>query len=181
MSAAEAEFGRVGFDKARLEDIAQRAQITRPSLLYYFPSKEALYAAVVRRAFFRLGEVQAEAMASEGPFLLRLERVIAQFLGFLSAQPALAPLVLREIVDGQGPGQALLLAGIQPILVQLEDFVRAEAGDAIPPGFPVRETVLHLAAGSLVRAAAGSLGRALWGEVDSTAEIARALFVTREA
>jgi AcrR family transcriptional regulator len=174
--SAEAEFGRVGYDAARLEDIAQRAQITRPSLLYYFNSKEALYAAVVRRTFLRLGVAQTEAIAEGGSFFQRLDRVIDTFLRFLRENPALAPLILREALDGKGPGKELLLAGVGPVLSQLEDFVRAEAGDKLPPGFPLREVVMHLGTGSLVRAAAGALGPVLWGEADSTRAIARALF-----
>ena len=51
LSAAEQEFGSKGFDRARLADIANIAGISRPSLLYHYNSKDALYAAVFDRPF----------------------------------------------------------------------------------------------------------------------------------
>ena len=38
LQAAETEFGRKGFERTRLEDIAETAGIRRPSLLYHFKS-----------------------------------------------------------------------------------------------------------------------------------------------
>ncbi|MBC8069692.1 MAG: helix-turn-helix transcriptional regulator, partial [Deltaproteobacteria bacterium] len=39
LEAARAEFAAVGFAQAKLADIAARAGITRPSLLYHFGTK----------------------------------------------------------------------------------------------------------------------------------------------
>ncbi len=55
LGAAEREFALRGFAAARLEDIAERSGITRPSLLHHYASKEALYSAVVKRSFGDLG------------------------------------------------------------------------------------------------------------------------------
>jgi len=49
LEAARGEFALHGYS-ARLQDIAQRAGLTHPTLLYHFGSKERLYAAVIEEA-----------------------------------------------------------------------------------------------------------------------------------
>src|ERR687896_772663 len=59
---ARAEFARSGFARARLQDIAGRAGLSHPTLLYHFGSKEGLYAAVIEQA----GSDWAEAASGAG-------------------------------------------------------------------------------------------------------------------
>src|SRR3954449_5698465 len=51
LEAARGEFALHGYS-ARLQDIAERAGLTHPTLLYHFGSKERLYAAVIEQAMF---------------------------------------------------------------------------------------------------------------------------------
>ena len=48
LSAATGIFSRYGFRGATLDQIAERAEMSKPNLLYYFSSKEELYLAVLR-------------------------------------------------------------------------------------------------------------------------------------
>ncbi len=48
LSAATEIFSRYGFRGATLDQIAERAGMSKPNLLYYFSSKEELYLAVLR-------------------------------------------------------------------------------------------------------------------------------------
>ncbi len=49
ITAAAALYGEVGYHGASLREIAKRVGITHAGLLYYFPTKEALLAAVLER------------------------------------------------------------------------------------------------------------------------------------
>ena len=49
LSAALDPFSQFGFHGTRLEQIAELAGVSKTNLLYYFPSKEALYIAVLRQ------------------------------------------------------------------------------------------------------------------------------------
>lgn len=180
LAAAAREFARAGFHAGRLEDIAAQAGITRASLLYHWGSKEALHAAVVHAAFARLGEALALAMQTEGEFGARLDALIDAFLGFLSTNPEVAPLILREVLDHGGPGHRLLAQEVAPVLSQVERFVRAAGRGRVRARLPVRAVLMQVAASALLRAAAGELGPALWGPMDRTRELARRLVLEEE-
>ncbi len=48
IDAAEAVFSDCGFDRAKLEDVARRAGVSKGTLYLYFDSKEALFRAMIR-------------------------------------------------------------------------------------------------------------------------------------
>ena len=179
LDAAEQQFARAGLGATRLEDSAAAAGIRRPSLLYHYPSKDELYAAVVRRSFARLGAALMAAMSRQVEFPERVDGVVDTYAQFLADNPAPAFIVVRELLDGDGPGHAILLAAVVPLLDVLERFVRVEGHGLIRKDVPVRAAILQTASGILLRSAAGSLRVPLWGPDDSTdhaRQLARLLF-----
>jgi len=176
--AAELAFAAVGYAAAKLADIATRAGIQRPSLLYHFGSKEALYAQTIERSFARLRDTLVASMTAHGDFVTRLERTVAHYVEFLDAEPQLARLVLRELLDGHGPGRQILLRQVVPLLDVLECFVREHGAGVVRPDVPVRAAVLQVGSDALLRAAAGpSLRRPLWGASDHSKTLARLLLL----
>ena len=179
LDAAEQHFARAGLGATRLEDIAAAAGIRRPSLLYHYPSKDELYAAVVRRSFARLGAALMAAMARQVSFPERLDGVVDTYAQFLADNPAPAFIVVRELLDGDGPGHDILLASVVPLLDVLERFVRVEGHGVIRQGLPVRAAILQNASGIILRSAAGSLRAPLWGPGDDTVHSAHARQLAR--
>lgn len=74
VSAAAAVYGEAGYHGASLREIAKRAGITHAGLLYHFPTKEALLAAVLER---RDAEDAVREQLSAPPGLEVLRRFIA--------------------------------------------------------------------------------------------------------
>ena len=67
LEAAMAVFGRNGFAQTRMDDIAQEAGLAKATLYLYFPSKEALIAAILE-TYFADGLDELRAMsAARGP------------------------------------------------------------------------------------------------------------------
>lgn len=174
LEAAERAFAIGGYEGARLADIALEVGIRRPSLLHHYPTKDALYEAVVRRSFARLGAALAGALEAEGTFAERLEGLVRAYVGFVLARPSFAPLVLREAIDDRGPGRELLLREVAPLLDAVEAFVRRSRARR---GVPARAAILQLAVTPLVRASLGAVGSRLWGPRDETLKLARALLL----
>lgn len=178
LSAAATEFGAKGFDGARLSDIAASVGISRPSLLYHYKSKQALYAAVVRTAFTDLGAMLVGAFTAAGTFEARFEQAVAEFTTFLGAHPAFSPLLLREMLDDRGPGRAIVLAAGVPVLDRIERFVREEGAGLIDEAVPVRPALMQIVSAALLAAAAGPMRAPLWGdELDHTMMLSRALLL----
>ncbi|STW70319.1 transcriptional regulator RutR [Klebsiella pneumoniae] len=63
LAAALEAFSQFGIHGTRLEQVAERAGVSKTNLLYYYPSKEALYVAVLQQILRHL------AGAAEGPFV----------------------------------------------------------------------------------------------------------------
>ena len=98
IAAALACFAERGFAATRLEDVARNAGVTKGTLYLYFPNKEELFKAVVRRtivAGIAQGESLVEQSPDPTPVLLR--RLIEHWLALQAAPASAIPkLVLSE-------------------------------------------------------------------------------------
>lgn len=83
ISAAEKVFGEVGFKNAKMDDIAQKAGITKVTLYTYFQSKENLYLAVTHRALQLLIDKYYETI-DKSKEKSGLESVISIFETFMT-------------------------------------------------------------------------------------------------
>ena len=171
IAAAERDFGVSGYHGARLADIAEAAGIRRSSLLYHFSSKEALHEEVVRRLFVDL-EARFVARGSKGGTSEDLViGLVGVFLEFIDERKAFAPIVLRGLIDDEGPTRGLLSRVLAPLLDAIEHFVQPIA----PPGIPVRAALVQIGSDALLRASSGPLRHQLWGEEASLALARRLL------
>jgi AcrR family transcriptional regulator len=174
LRAAEDEFAARGFAQAGLAEIAARAKVTRPSLLYHFESKDALYRAVLERVLGRLATI-LEGVAFEGDFHARLEGLVRAFSTFVKSDPAVASLFIRAAIDTGGPGRRLVRELTAPILDGIVAFVEENARE-LPRGLPARAAVMQIVASALLREASGPLAETLFGEGDRAWDVARHTF-----
>lgn len=99
VAAALACFAERGFSATRLEEIAQRAGVTKGTLYLYFPNKEELFKAVVRQTLVPLLARNEEAIAaSTAPTPVLLRQLILGFPGLMANNPAsaLPKLIISE-------------------------------------------------------------------------------------
>ncbi|MGW3626245.1 TetR/AcrR family transcriptional regulator [Streptomyces sp. NPDC000880] len=87
-------FGHRSPDEVSIDEIAAAAGISRPLVYHYFPGKQSLYEAALRRAANELAGRFLEP--PEGPLGARLLRVMGRFFDF---------------VDDHGPGFSALMRG----------------------------------------------------------------------
>jgi len=100
LSAALAEFADRGFDGARVDRIAAVAGVNKAMLYYHFGSKQDLYRAVLHDMLGRLGDTLEAIAARDRPAGDRLAAFIDTFVRMGLSQPRVAPILLREVVEG---------------------------------------------------------------------------------
>lgn len=99
LSEATRLFAAHGFDATPLQEIADRVGIRKPSLLYHFPSKEALRTSVLEKIANHWNEALPRllkgASSGEGQF----ENVLEELVAFFTTDPDRARVILREFLD----------------------------------------------------------------------------------
>ncbi len=88
-------FGRDGYRGTSLDVVASAAGIRKQTLLYYFPTKEALLEACLAAAGARLAETLNEALAGKESYWDRAEAVIHAVFGLAEEWPEF-PMFVRE-------------------------------------------------------------------------------------
>jgi TetR/AcrR family transcriptional regulator len=109
------QFGMRGYEATSLDAIAGELGVRKQTILYWFPSKEALLDAVVARVATELAAELERAIVGAGPGLDRIDAVLQTVFRFGVRRPALLGL-LREL-NRLGPqAQAGLEPGLRPLI-----------------------------------------------------------------
>src|SRR6516165_11487694 len=87
VDAAIVAFGGRGYDATSLDALAAELGIRKQTILYYFPSKEALLDAAIDRAADDLSLALEEALAGAGQGWDRVEAVVRSVFRLAARRP----------------------------------------------------------------------------------------------
>ncbi|HEV8297849.1 MAG TPA: TetR/AcrR family transcriptional regulator [Acidimicrobiales bacterium] len=119
------QFGTRGYEATSLDAIAAALGVRKQTVLYWYPSKQALLDAVVAQGAEELHNTLDAALTRAGPGLERLDAVMRAVFRFAVRRPELLGLV-RE-VGRLGDDMAIdLRARLQPLLDRAVAFLEAE-------------------------------------------------------
>jgi len=99
LDAALDVFSAYGFRGSTIDRIAEKAGLSKPNLLYYFPSKEAVYVAVLEDTLAFWLEPLA-ALDPDGDPIEEIGRYITAKLEMSRRRPAASRLFANEILHG---------------------------------------------------------------------------------
>ncbi len=115
LDAALAIFARYGFRGARTEQIAEAAGMSKPNLLYYFRTKQDLYAAVLERTLRMWLDPLAEIDPASDPREALTAYVTAK-LDYSRNWPDQSRLFATEILQGATCLEASLREDLAPLV-----------------------------------------------------------------
>ncbi|MBP2327747.1 AcrR family transcriptional regulator [Kibdelosporangium banguiense] len=101
ITAAIAVYREAGYHGSSLREVAKRAGITHAGLIYYFPSKEALLAAVLERRDAEDADREQLNVAAPGLDMLRHLIGLAEYN---VAHPGIVDLYVRLAAEAVSPG-----------------------------------------------------------------------------
>ncbi len=107
-------FGKAGYDGTSLDAVATAAGVRKQTLLYYFPTKEALLEACVGEVSARVGTALAEALAAQESESEKAQTVIRAVFGMAEEWPEF-PQFIREAARMSPAIITQFAAGLEPL------------------------------------------------------------------
>jgi TetR/AcrR family transcriptional regulator len=125
LDAALRAYGTEGFAVTSLDALADQLGIRKQTILYYFPSKHAVFEAVIDAAAIDLATAFEEEASRGLVGLEQVEAIVRRVFRLAVAQPELLGLV-REVTRPGSLSADRLATQIAPILDRARDFLERE-------------------------------------------------------
>lgn len=90
-------FQRKGYDGARMQEIADEAEINKSMLHYYYRSKDKLFQQVYQKQMGQFFPVIFSVLDSEEPLDIKIEKLIDAYYSFLNENHRIAQFLIHEM------------------------------------------------------------------------------------
>jgi TetR/AcrR family transcriptional regulator len=125
LEAALSSFATRGYEATSLDALAASLDIRKQTILYWYPSKEALLEAVIRFAAGELSTTLEDALERAGQGWERVEAVVRSVFRLASRRPELLGLV-REASRLGPPAATQLTLALEPLVDRAAQFLESE-------------------------------------------------------
>ncbi len=166
MAAATRLFARRGFEGTSIQAIADQVGIAKQSLLYHYPSKEALRRAVLQDLFEHWRRTLPGVLEAATEGRGRFDAITEELVGFFRTDPNRALILGRELLDNPKGIKRLIAENLRPWLLLVSEYIKRgqRAGRVhadVDPEFYVLFVIVLVTAGV---ANASVLASAFWPE-----------------
>lgn len=97
LTAAQAIFQTKGMDGARMQEIADKANINKAMLHYYYRSKQLLFEAVFKSAFLMLAPQLNKVLNSDATLNDKIKGFTKNYISFTIKHPYLPNFIINEL------------------------------------------------------------------------------------
>lgn len=125
LDAALVSFGTRGYDVTSLDALAGMLDIRKQTILYWFPTKDAVLGALIERSAAELAEAFEAGLQDAGEGWDRVEAVVRAVFRLAARRPELLGLV-REVTRLGPPPATQMFAALDPLVQRASGFLEAE-------------------------------------------------------
>ena len=145
ITCARRVFAERGFSGSSLDRVAEATGLRKASLFHHFPSKQALYTAVLHQTVMEVGAFIAASNDGATTWLERLDGLAVSLVDYFASHADAAQLLLRDFVN-EGPytssdGQPL----VRMTLAGAAAFIKSGASEGVFDVTDPERTVLAAA------------------------------------
>ena len=140
LQAAQDVFVAQGFHAAAMDDIADRAGVSKPVLYQHFPGKRELYLALLEQQVGELADRVAEAMAGTDDNHDRVYATVGAYFDFIDAEGEAFRLVFESDLRNDAEVSTVVDRGTRACVEAIAEVIAADTGHD-------RERALLLASG----------------------------------
>ncbi|NRA49312.1 MAG: TetR/AcrR family transcriptional regulator [Phaeodactylibacter sp.] len=126
--AARKVFTSKGFAAARMQEIADEAEINKGLLHYYYRSKKKLFQAIFDEAFTRFSSDINQVFGADIPLFEKIEQFVDRYISMVIVNPELPGFIINELNQkGEAFIQEILSRQTRPNPMPLITQIQAEA------------------------------------------------------
>ncbi len=150
IEAAEQIFFSKGIEKASMDEVAKLAELSKGTLYLYFKNKNALYRAILRRAYTTLYDDIKDVDVTQLNGLNAVSRISAQYIAYASKHPGYFDAILHyenDVIDldnKEKESVKSIVAGNQVLELIVLQLKRGVADGSINPSLDATKTALSL-------------------------------------
>lgn len=123
-TAATQLFATLGYEGTSLQAIAERVGVTKQTLLYHYPSKDALRRAVLEQVFAHWRERLPQMLEAVTSGHGRFEALTRELVRFFDTDGNRARLLARELLDNPDEMRRLLVDNLKPWVLLVAQYIR---------------------------------------------------------
>src|SRR5437764_8088983 len=128
LSAAQEVFVAQGFHAAAMDDIADRAGVSKPVLYQHFPGKRELYLALLEQQVDELTDRVREAMAGTDDNRARVDAAVGAYFDFVDAEGEAFRLVFESDLRNDDDVRATVDRGTRACVEAIAEVIAADTG-----------------------------------------------------
>ncbi len=125
LAAARKVFAEKGYSGARIDEIAQRAQVNKATIYYQIGDKDTLYAHVIHQVIASVAQGLAEAVSRAQSPKDKLKVYITFIADAVDKNPDLPPIMMREIASGGATLPQVVAQDVASVLKILTGILKA--------------------------------------------------------
>lgn len=128
VQAARAVFVTQGFHATSMDDIADKAGVSKPVLYQHFPSKLALYQALLRESAAEMVRRVEGAIAASDDNAVRVDKAVAAYFAFVADEGQAFRLVFESDLRDEPDIAAIVDDATESCIAAISDTITADTG-----------------------------------------------------